>query len=114
MHDEVLLRALAKRPGDRYPSADAMAEAVRAWPATSQWPALRLPAARRRDPTPAPTPAHTGDATDVPTAVEPAAREPLGPTARGQLFATRDVRVGRRVLVEELDVPLSAARARRP
>ena len=81
VHDEVLLRALAKRPGDRYPSADAMAEAVRAWPATSQWPALRLPAARRRDPTPAPTPepAHTGKATEVPTAVEPCRPRAAGP-----------------------------------
>jgi serine/threonine-protein kinase len=108
-HDEVLLRALAKRPGDRYPSADAMTEAVRAWPATSQWPPLRLPARQRdRTPTPTPRPPPAGDPGDVPTAVEPAAREPLGPTARGQLFAARDARVGRRVLVEELDVPLSA------
>jgi serine/threonine-protein kinase len=100
-HDEVLQRALAKRPADRFPSADAMADAVRGWPTTTD----HRPAGTRRDPTPPPLPLHA--APDDGAAVEPAARELLGPTAGGgQLFATRDVRVGRRVLVEERPAPL--------
>ena len=95
-HDEVILRALAKRPGDRFSSAEAMAELVREWPSTGSRLtfAAGLPAARVAPLAPEPQP-------------EEAARTLLGTTDRGQLFLTRDLRVGRPVLLEKLEAPLA-------
>lgn len=93
-HDAVLLRALAKAPDERFPSARAMAEAVRGWP-TDVVAAVPL----------GPTPAAPAPATDE----QAPERRPFGRTARGALFVTRDPRVGRAVLVEELDSPLDEA-----
>jgi eukaryotic-like serine/threonine-protein kinase len=98
-HDEVLERALRKRPGDRFASADAMAEAIRAWPVEVD---LGGPRALAGDP------AATGPVrVRTPAPGVPPARVALGRTARGLLHATRDARVGRHVLLEELDAPLT-------
>jgi tetratricopeptide (TPR) repeat protein len=91
-HEEVLLRALAKAPGDRYPSAEAMAEAIERWPAFDA-PTVAAPSAPGL---PAAAPAAT------PAAVE----EALGRTERGELVLSSEPRVGRRILVERLDRPL--------
>jgi serine/threonine-protein kinase len=93
VHDEVLLRALAKAPADRYPSAEGMAEAV------ERWPAFDSQAARPTPPAAPPEPAAT-DSLAAP------AERPLGRSARGQLVLSADVRVGRQVLQERLDRPL--------
>jgi tRNA A-37 threonylcarbamoyl transferase component Bud32 len=97
-HDQVILRALAKRPEDRYASAQVMADVVRAW---STSPSLTAPGT---------TP---GLSTVTPAAVgvDPpgeAIRTPLGNTPRGRLYLGRDLRVGRQVLIEKLEAPLSA------
>jgi serine/threonine-protein kinase len=93
-HDQVLLRALAKAPGDRFPSADAMAEAIDRWPAVDTAGA---------GPPPRATPT-------APRAVEeppsPSTRV-LGRTTRGRLAVVDDARAGREVLVETLDHPLA-------
>jgi serine/threonine-protein kinase len=91
-HDQVLLRALAKAPGDRFASAEEMAEAIAAWP---------------QDPRPGARPAGPAEPAIASAAsATPAPREELGRTERGRLYATTDPRVGRPVLVEELDRPL--------
>lgn len=91
-HDDVLLRALAKAPEDRFASADEMAAAVAAWPADDTSPA----------PIEKPVPAAAPAQTDV---VDDEACE-LGTTALGRLLRRRDARTGRLVLVEQLDEPL--------
>jgi eukaryotic-like serine/threonine-protein kinase len=97
-HDDVLERALRKRPADRYASADAMAEAIRGWPVEAE-----LGGARAAGPLAAAGPVRVR----TPAPGVPPARVALGRTARGQLHATRDARVGRHVLLEELDAPLA-------
>jgi serine/threonine-protein kinase len=94
LHDQVLLRALGKDPGQRYTSADRMAEAVRAWP---QEPRPARPSA----PTPASDPSTPAVAAAAPE------RRPIGITARGRLVATTDAKIGRAIVVEELSQPLA-------
>ncbi len=93
-HDEVVLRALSKVPSDRYPSADAMAEAIRSWSADGRSVAPPAPAD-------APSPPEVRPA--------PPQRRDLGRTVRGRLVAANDPRTGRDVLIEELDEPLDDA-----
>jgi hypothetical protein len=92
IHDEVLLRALAKAPSDRFPSAESMAEAIQRWPAF--------------DPPPVASPVLAGVAPVVAPAAPVPAEQPLGRTARGELVLSADARVGRQVLHERLDHPL--------
>jgi serine/threonine-protein kinase len=91
-HDHVLLRALAKAPGDRFPSADAMAEAVARWPALDPGGAVPAVAA-------APPVASAAEALLSPL------EQPIGKTARGRVVLVTD-QVGREVLVESLFEPL--------
>jgi serine/threonine-protein kinase len=97
-HDEVVLRALAKAPHERFASAESMAEAVARWPETESAPAEPAPERAPEAGAPAPAP----QAPSLP-------RQELGPTGRGRLFASVDPRVGRPVLVEELEQPLDEA-----
>jgi serine/threonine-protein kinase len=102
-HDEVVLRALAKAPADRYASAGEMADAVARWPVqpttTAGGAAAASPAAATPD---APPP---GPATA--TAAAPANDEQeLARTADARLVLRRDPRTARVVLVEEHDEPL--------
>ncbi len=91
-HDLALLRALAKASDDRFSSADAMAEAIRAWPAVDDRPSPpAIPPAPATSPT-----------------VQPE-RRLVRTTPHGRLFATFDPRTGRDVLIEELDAPLDDA-----
>ena len=89
--DDVLARALAKAPGDRFASAADMAADVAAWRAE----------ATAASSTPAPAPVapieEMVDADDV--------RE-LGATARGRIFLRREPRTARFVLVEQRAEPL--------
>jgi serine/threonine-protein kinase len=91
-HDDVLLRALAKAPEDRFASAAEMAAAVAAWPADDTSPAAIAGPVAAADPAPA-------------GAVDDEACE-LGTTARGRLLRRRDARTGRLILVEQVDAPL--------
>jgi serine/threonine-protein kinase len=93
-HDDVLVRALAKAPEDRFASAAEMAAAVAAWPADDTSPA----AITQRPPV-------VADRAETTAEMDDEARE-LGPTARGRLWLRRDARTGREVLVEETDAPL--------
>jgi tetratricopeptide (TPR) repeat protein len=90
-HDEVLLRALTKAPGDRFASAEEMAEAIASWPAEEP---VAAPAA--------PETAAPGEVIEQEAMIS----RPLGRTARGTLALVSDPRVGRDVLVETLDAPL--------
>src|SRR6185312_631212 len=86
IHDDVLTRALAKAPGDRFASALEMAEAVTVWPIEAAGPAEpRAP--QRLFPV-----AHP--------AAGPPDRE-LGRTAEGRLVLRHDPRTGRDLLIEE-------------
>ncbi len=92
-HDDVIGRALAKAPGERFSSAQEMAAVVRAWPTEP------LPDAAARDAAGSgPTHADTGDSAGP--EIE------LGRTAAGRLLRRRDPRVGRWIVVEERDAPL--------
>jgi serine/threonine-protein kinase len=94
-HDEVLLRALAKAPADRYPSAQEMAEAVARWPvqpATSAASRAVVAAA----PAAAPAPALVAATED----------QEVAHTTDARLVLHRDPRTGRVVLVEEHAEPL--------
>jgi tetratricopeptide (TPR) repeat protein len=102
VHDEVLLRALAKAPADRFPSAEAMAEAIERWPAYDSAGAAA----------PAPAPAAPPRPRGAPEA-ELFAEQPLGRTGRGLLVLTGDPRVGRQVLHERLDRPLDGPESER-
>ncbi len=86
-HDQVLLRALAKAPRDRFASAHEMASAVAAWPDTEAE-------------TGAPKPAVPIPAGDLP---DPIPRRDLGRTAHGRLYVEHDPRVARSVWVEQWD-----------
>jgi tetratricopeptide (TPR) repeat protein len=91
-HDHVLLRALAKAPGDRFASADAMAEAIARWPALDPGGVISgagAPAVIADSPPLAPAPPE----------------QPVGRTARGRVVLVTD-QVGREVLVETLEEPL--------
>jgi serine/threonine-protein kinase len=92
--DDVLARALAKAPGDRFGSAAEMAAAVAAWP-TDVTPGAAEPA-------PAPV---------VPLEEATSADEirDLGATVRGRLLLRREPRTARLVLVEQNDEPLDDA-----
>jgi serine/threonine-protein kinase len=89
--DEVLARALAKAPADRFGSAAEMAAAVAAWP-TEAAPGPQLSA-------PAPV-APLAEATPSDEVLD------LGATARGRLLVRRDPRTSRLVLVEQASEPL--------
>lgn len=100
VHDQTILRALAKAPQDRFPTADAMAEAIAAWPPVDTAPPPSVFAVGDNATTPAPAPL-------------PADRRRLGRTRNGHLYLALEPRVGRTVLIEELDEPLDGpARAR--
>jgi serine/threonine-protein kinase len=92
--DDVLARALAKAPGDRFSSAAEMAAAVAAWP-TDATAAVAATAATTAVPIEEPAGPH-----DV--------RE-LGTTARGRLLLRREPRTDRVVLVERSEDPLDEA-----
>jgi serine/threonine-protein kinase len=92
--DEVLARALAKAPADRFGSAAEMAAAVAGWPTEA------TPGAPARAP-----------AAVVPldeAAVADEARD-VGATPRGRLVLRRDARTSRLVLVDQGDDPLDGA-----
>lgn len=86
VHDQVLARALAKAPADRFLSALEMAEAVAAWPVDGAA-ALELRLAERAGPAPR-------------AAAGPPDRE-LGCTTDLRLVLRHDPRTGRDLLVEE-------------
>jgi serine/threonine protein kinase len=94
-HDDVLLRALRKAPGERWSSAARMAQAVRAWPSET----IGAPTAsaaiatsvRRRE---------------VDESLPTVPDVPLGHSAHGQLFRRDDPQLGRPVLVELRDHPV--------
>jgi serine/threonine-protein kinase len=88
--DDVLARALAKAPADRFGSAAEMAAAVTAWPTDA------APGAPRPEP-PSVVPLEEPGEADV--------RE-LGVTARGRLLLRRDARTARLVVVEQSAEPL--------
>jgi hypothetical protein len=90
--DEVLRRALEKSPKERFASAAAMAQAIRAWPVTA-----------------IPPPSRRMASADPATTDEPSSPRLLGRTQRGRLFIVLDPRVHRPVLREELDQPLEPA-----
>ncbi len=94
VHDQVLASALAKSPSDRFPSADLMAELIRAWP---------------ESPRTGPRPASVREASraDARPPLAPPDRRPVGHTTRGPLQASTDGRIGRPVLIEELPGPLA-------
>ncbi|HEY0709801.1 MAG TPA: serine/threonine-protein kinase [Polyangia bacterium] len=96
--DDVIARALAKNPGDRFASADLMAEAVRAWP---QETVGRQAPLRTKSPLEGTA---TGGATPAPSV----AAVPLGKSAQGELSLRFDARLGQTVLVETLTEPLDA------
>ena len=95
LHDEVLMRALAKAPGERFGSAIEMAEAVIAWPIEGT---VTTPAGLAAPPTER---AETG-----PTA--PAAERELWRTSDARLVLRHDRRTGREVLVEEHASPIDS------
>jgi hypothetical protein len=89
--DDVLARALAKAPGDRFASAAEMAAAVATWPIDT------TAGAAPPEPAPVVPLEETTSADDV--------RE-LGATARGRIFLRREPRTARLVLVEQSPEPL--------
>jgi eukaryotic-like serine/threonine-protein kinase len=95
LHDQVLLRALAKNATERFPSAEQMAEAVRGWPQSSR------PSARPTTAAPAP------EISEPARSAAPAERLAAGTTARGRLYTSTDPKIGRPILVEELSEPLT-------
>ncbi len=94
LHDEVLMRALAKAPGERFASAIEMAEAVVAWPTEGLEVATERPAAAA-----APT--------ERPESPPPVERE-LWRTSDARLVLRHDPRTAREVLVEEHASPLDS------
>ena len=97
LHDEVLMRALAKAPGERFASALEMAEAVVAWPAEATAGGVTTTATE----TPAATAAPAERSESTPT-VE---RE-LWRTTDARLVLRHDARTAREVLVEEHASPI--------
>jgi serine/threonine-protein kinase len=106
LHDEVLLRALAKAPGDRFASALEMAEAVVAWPTEGRETGMASGTA-------------PGTATEIraATAAAPAERaedpanleRELWRTSDARLVLRHDPRTAREVLIEEHASPLDSA-----
>jgi serine/threonine-protein kinase len=92
LHDEVLARALAKAPGERFASAIEMAEAVAAWPVEGS--TFEGPPSAAAPP-----------AADPPETAAPPERE-LSRTDEARLVLRHDPRTAREVLVEERTVAL--------
>ncbi|HEX4405360.1 MAG TPA: serine/threonine-protein kinase [Polyangia bacterium] len=90
-HDDVLARALAKAPGDRFGSAADMAAALAGWPALGAAHATLVSLAEPE-----------------PRALVEEARE-VGRTPLGLLLLRREPRTARVVLVEQRDAPLDDA-----
>jgi hypothetical protein len=102
LHDQVIQRALAKNPADRFPSASAMSAAIKAWPIS-----IAAPEGSTLPPPAGALPTNRSSALASPTeATGDGAGVALGPTARGQLWHLQDPRLGRPVLVEILAAPL--------
>ena len=99
LHDQVLMRALAKAPGERFASAIEMAEAVVAWTTegttTAEGTATEMPAAAAAPP----------ERPESPPTVE---RE-LWRTTDARLVLRHDPRTAREVLVEEHASPIDSA-----
>jgi eukaryotic-like serine/threonine-protein kinase len=95
-HDQVLARALAKVPAERFGSALEMAEAIATWPveAAAAW--TRAPVPER-----APRPAPADSA--------PAAERELARTADARILLRHDPRGARELLVEERSEPVEGA-----
>jgi serine/threonine-protein kinase len=100
LHDEVLMRALAKAPGERFASALEMAEAVARWPTEGKAAGTAL-----------------GTATETSaTAAAPTERSESTPTVERELWRTSDARLvlrhdprtAREVLVEEHASPIDS------
>jgi len=101
-HDQVLARALAKVPADRFASAVDMAEAIAAWPIDAALAAAGNGAPIDDDArTPPPATAGAGAAADDERA--------LWLTDGGRLSLRRDARTARDVVVELRDEPLGDA-----
>jgi len=92
-HDDVLARALAKAPAERFASAVEMAAAVAAWP-------VEAIASQET------APAESAALDEAPAVDE--ARE-VGATNAGRLLLRREPRTARHVLVEERFLPLDDA-----
>jgi len=99
-HDAVLLRALRKAPEERWESAREMREELRRWPVHD---GARTASETGTEPT---------TASPGPTAAAPllaATEVPLGRSGNGLLFASDDPRLGRPVLLEKRDAPVTGA-----
>jgi len=97
LHDEVLMRALEKVPGERFASAIEMAEAIATWPtegAAAQT-ATELPAVAATPPT------ERGDSA-------PTLERELWRTSDARLVLRHDPRTAREVLVEEHASPIDS------
>jgi hypothetical protein len=93
-HDDVVLRALAKAPDERFASAAEMAAALTRWPATGGAPMV--------------APASEPRAEAAPPPRDDEARV-LGRTPTGALLLRREPRTARTVLVEQRAAPLDDA-----
>jgi hypothetical protein len=104
VHDQTLLRALAKAPSDRFGSAAEMADAVAGWPVDSPESFVgALPTARMPD---------AGSSESGLRRAESAADDDERELWRApgvRLITRRDVRTGRQILIEERDAPLDDA-----
>lgn len=110
VHDAVLLRALRKAPDERWESARDMADAVRRWPAEA---APTEPGAAG-----SPSALETTPGDEVPEGRAggrgaPVGDEFLGCSEGGRLFRHADTRLGRPVLVERREEPLTSTELER-
>jgi hypothetical protein len=99
VHDQILRRALAKAPADRFGSAVEMAEAIASWPVEAAA---------------APTAVGTGDASErlaaLPLSPQPGDEErELWQSAEARVALRRDARTARNVMIEERAQPLDDA-----